>query len=122
MGTVLELSRSGAVVRRLYVSGDTLTGPHLDEIAERFPTIDTAVVHLGGTRILFNTVTLDDVQGVDLLERVGPREVVPVHHADYGVFRSPLSDFLARAGEAGWGPAVTMVEPGRTVSLVSEAT
>jgi hypothetical protein len=50
---------SGAVRRRVYLSGDTLTGEHLDEIRERHPEIDTAVVHLGGTRLLFWTVTMD---------------------------------------------------------------
>jgi L-ascorbate metabolism protein UlaG (beta-lactamase superfamily) len=86
---------SGAVRRRVYLSGDTLTGEHLDEIRERHPEIDTAVVHLGGTRLLFWTVTMDANQGVDFLRRIRPRLAVPVHYDDYRVFLSPLSEFLS---------------------------
>jgi L-ascorbate metabolism protein UlaG (beta-lactamase superfamily) len=119
MGTVLELSRDGTLVRRVYLSGDTLTGAHIDQVAQRYPRIDTAVVHLGGTRVLLHTVTMDDKQGVDFLSRSRPRQVVPVHHSDYGVFRSPLSAFLSRAHDAGWGEALSLAEPGATVPLVS---
>ena len=117
IGTVLTHRVAGDVRRRLYVSGDTLTGPHLDAIAERHPGIDTAVVHLGGTRVLLHTVTMDDVQGVDLLQRVNPREAVPVHYDDYRVFRSPLRAFLDRAEGAGWGARVRPVQRGETIRL-----
>ena len=98
MGSVIEHRLDGKVQHRLYVSGDTLTGSHLDEVRRRFPDIDTAVVHLGGTRVLFHTVTMDAEQGVDFLDRVQPRQAIPVHHSDYGVFRSPLADFVLAAG------------------------
>jgi L-ascorbate metabolism protein UlaG (beta-lactamase superfamily) len=121
MGSMLELVRDGDVVRRVYVTGDTLTGDHLDRIAERYPAVDAAIVHLGGTRVLLHTVTMDDRQGVDCLERVRPRQVVPVHFDDYGVFRSPLSAFLERARAAGWGGALTPVARGETVPLAVPA-
>jgi L-ascorbate metabolism protein UlaG (beta-lactamase superfamily) len=96
MGSLLTHRVDGQVQRRIYLSGDTLTGDHLDPIRERHPDIDVAVVHLGGTRILFATVTMDGTQGLDFLERVRPRLAIPVHYDDYRVMRSPLSDFLDR--------------------------
>jgi L-ascorbate metabolism protein UlaG (beta-lactamase superfamily) len=96
MGSLLTHRAGGQVQRRIYLSGDTLTGEHLDQIRERHPDIDVAVVHLGGTRILFATVTMDGAQGLDFLERVRPRLAIPVHYNDYRVMRSPLSDFLER--------------------------
>jgi len=117
MGTMLELERGGQTIRRIYVSGDTLTGDHLDAIAERYPSVDHAVVHLGGTRVLMHTVTMDDRQGVDCLRRIKPRHVVPVHHDDYRVFRSPLNDFLTRARQEGLGDLVTPIERGQSVEL-----
>jgi L-ascorbate metabolism protein UlaG (beta-lactamase superfamily) len=95
MGSLLVHRVAGNVRRRVYLSGDTLVGEHLDEIRERHSDIDTAVVHLGGTRILFWTVTMDANQGVDFLQRIRPRLAVPVHYDDYRVFRSPLSEFLS---------------------------
>ncbi|MGO4604323.1 MBL fold metallo-hydrolase [Terrabacter sp. 2YAF2] len=116
MGSVVEHRVAGLLRHRLYVSGDTLTGDHLDDIRSRFPEIDTAVVHLGGTRVLMHTVTMDAEQGVDFLRRVTPGQAVPVHHSDYGVFRSPLQDFLRAAGDAGLG-TVRPVGPGERLDL-----
>lgn len=116
MGSVLEHRVAGVVRQRLYLSGDTLTGRHLDEVRLRFPHIDTAVVHLGGTRVLFHTVTMDAPQGVDFLRRVQPHQSVPVHHSDYGVFVSPLSAFLSAAHEAGLG-GIRTVRPGERLDL-----
>jgi L-ascorbate metabolism protein UlaG (beta-lactamase superfamily) len=117
MGSMLEHSVDGAVRRRVYVSGDTLDGAHLDAVRDRFPGIDVAVVHLGGTRVLAHTVTMDGAQGASFLRRIGPTAAVPVHHDDYRVFRSPLSDFLAETRAAGLATEVRTVARGDTVSL-----
>ena len=117
MGSMLEHVVAGEVRRSVYLSGDTLTGDHLDAIRERYHEIDTAVVHLGGTRILASTVTMDGRQGVDFLRRVSPRSAVPVHYDDYRVQRSPLSDFLEESTRAGLSRVVRRVGRGETVPL-----
>jgi L-ascorbate metabolism protein UlaG (beta-lactamase superfamily) len=119
MGTVLEHRYAGKVGRRIYLSGDTLTGEHITEIAERHPDLDTVVVHLGGTRVLFHTVTMDAEQGVDFLERVQPRQAIPVHYDDYRVFRSPLQAFLERADQSELTTTVRPVSRGETIDLAS---
>jgi len=120
MGSLLEHRVAGEVRRRVYLSGDTLTGEHVSEVARRHPDIDVAVVHLGGTRVLLHTVTMDAEQGVDFLRRAQPRRAIPVHHDDYGVFRSPLSAFERLASHAGVGGLVRTVRRGQTVSLEEE--
>jgi L-ascorbate metabolism protein UlaG (beta-lactamase superfamily) len=117
MGSLLEHLQDDRLRRRVYVSGDTLTGDHLDEIARRYPAIDVAVVHLGGTRVLLHTVTMDGEQGVDFLHRVRPRQAVPVHYDDYKVFRSPLADFHRLSASAGLGHLVRPVRRGDTIDL-----
>ncbi|WP_127783589.1 MBL fold metallo-hydrolase [Rhodococcus sp. X156] len=117
MGSLLVHRAGGEVTRRVYVSGDTLTGDHLDEIHRRHPDIDVAVVHLGGTRVLLHTVTMDAAQGVDFLQRIQPDIAVPVHHDDYGVFRSPLSAFLSAASGAGLGERLRVPRRGETIPL-----
>jgi L-ascorbate metabolism protein UlaG (beta-lactamase superfamily) len=119
MGSLLEHRVAGAVRRRIYVSGDTLTGDHVSEIARRHPDIDVAVVHLGGTRVLFHTVTMDADQGVDFLRRVSPGRAIPVHHDDYGVFRSPLSAFEQACRREGLAELVRTVRRGETVDLTT---
>jgi L-ascorbate metabolism protein UlaG (beta-lactamase superfamily) len=117
MGSLLEHRVGDEVRRRIYISGDTLTGEHVDEIARRHPDIDTAVVHLGGTRVLMHTVTMDAEQGVDFLRRVEPGQAVPVHHDDYGVFRSPLRAFLDLAASRLPHLRVRPVARGETIEL-----
>jgi L-ascorbate metabolism protein UlaG (beta-lactamase superfamily) len=117
IGTFLEHRSGGQVTHRILISGDTLTGDHVDAIHDRHPDIDLAVVHLGGTRILFRTVTMDGAQGVDYVRRVGPAAMVPVHYDDYRVFKSPLRDFQVRASAAGLDDVVRLVPRGDTAEL-----
>src|SRR5689334_11743198 len=50
MGSLLELESPGhARPLRIYISGDTLVYSELREIPRRFPDIDIALLHLGGT-------------------------------------------------------------------------
>ena len=121
MGSMLEHKVEEQVRRRVYLSGDTLDGSHLDIVAERFPDIDVAVVHLGGTRVLTRTVTMDGAQGVQFVRRVTPAVAVPVHHDDYRVFRSPLTDFLERTRSADLSTEVRTVSRGETVGLDRDA-
>jgi L-ascorbate metabolism protein UlaG (beta-lactamase superfamily) len=116
MGSLLEYEGSGQT-RRIYVTGDTLTGPHLDEIARRFAPVDTVVAHLGGTRILFTTVTMDAREGFDLLRQVPTRQAIAVHYDDYGVFRSPVQDFVDLVSRGGVSTDVTVPTRGETVHL-----
>ena len=116
MGSMLEYE-NGAERRRVYITGDTLVGPHLDEIRRRFEPVDTVVAHLGGTRILLHTVTMDARQGVELLEQVPASRVIPVHHDDYRVFRSPVQDFVDLLAQSSSTATVTVPNRGETVEL-----
>jgi len=117
MGSMLTHRVAGRPDRRLYISGDTLTGPHLDAIAERHPTIDAGILHCGGTRILLRTVTMDDVQAVDAMRRLPLDRVLPVHHDDYRVFHSPVSALVARARRHGLAERITVPQRGETRPL-----
>ncbi|MFE1034455.1 MBL fold metallo-hydrolase [Streptomyces sp. NPDC058807] len=103
MGSLLEFGpATGPPRHRLYVSGDTLLFDGLDDIARRFPDLDLAVLHLGGTTLPGGfVVTMDGRQGAELARRLDPRLILPVHYDDYSVFRSPLDAFLAEADRKG---------------------
>lgn len=122
MGSLVS-HRRGGQVRRVYVSGDTLMGEHVREIARRHPDVDTAVVHLGGTRVLWHTVTMDAVQGVEFVRTIRAGRTIPVHYDDYRVFRSSLADFLALARLGGTGDDdIRPVVCGETVPLMRQVT
>jgi L-ascorbate metabolism protein UlaG (beta-lactamase superfamily) len=115
MGSMLEFGDvEGATRLRLYISGDTLVHDRLREIPERYPEIDLALLHLGGTRVLGILVTMDAEQGVQALRIVDPRTAVPIHYNDYGVFKSPLEDFEKAVAEAGLEDRVRYLAHGET--------
>ena len=114
MGSLLELDG-----RLVYLTGDTLMYDGVREVARRYPDIDVSVVHLGGTMLPGGLmVTMDGVQGADLLEVVRPRRAVPVHYEEYTVMKSPLSEFTAETDRRGLSDMVQVVGRGETVSLV----
>lgn len=118
MGSVLELRDADEeLVHRTYVTGDTLRRSWLRRVVERCGPLDAMVVHLGGTRLLGVTVTMDSRQGADLVEMLRPAVTVPVHHSDYGVFRSDLADFLEECRRRGLDAGLRPVEAGARVSL-----
>ncbi len=118
MGSVLEFlpGPGGPPPLTVYVTGDTLLHDDLAEVPRRFPDVDLGLWHLGGTRVLGLLVTMDAQQGASLLEVVHPVATVPIHHDDYGVFRSPLGDFLAEVERRGLS-GVRPVARGETVPL-----
>lgn len=117
MGSVLELDNGSGPPFRVYITGDTLCRPWLRDIIDRIGPLDAMVIHLGGTRILGMLVTMDASQGADLIELLAPTITVPVHHDDYTVFRSPLSDFLRRCRERNLPSEVRQVARGSVVPL-----
>ncbi|HYG92244.1 MAG TPA: MBL fold metallo-hydrolase [Nocardioides sp.] len=117
MGSVLELRAPDGRTHRTYVSGDTLHRPWLRDVVERTGPLDAAVLHLGGTRALGILVTMDAQQGADLTELLGAGVTVPVHYDDYGVFRSPLSDYEAACSARDLPGRVRLVGRGERVGL-----
>jgi L-ascorbate metabolism protein UlaG (beta-lactamase superfamily) len=102
MGSMLELGRGAGLPRfRLYVSGDTLVHDELRKVPERYPHVDLGLFHLGGTRVLGVLVTMDAEQGIRAIRLVRPDVAVPIHYDDYGVFKSPLEDFVRAVETAG---------------------
>ncbi len=114
MGSLLEFADRGRATLRVYVTGDTLYDERLAQIPARHPEIDLCIIHLGGTRLAGVLLTMDDAQGVRMLELVKPRVAVPVHFDDYAIFRSPLEKFLRRARDAGLSTQVRELRRGET--------
>lgn len=119
MGSLLELGDpDGTVRQQVYITGDTLMFPGIHEIPRRFPEIDLAVLHLGGTTLPGGLmVTMNGAQGAELLATIGSQRAIPVHVDDYSVFRSGLSDFQQAVDRVGLSERVSYVDRGETVPL-----
>ena len=117
MGSVVELVRGGETTWRGYISGDTLFRPALGEVLERCGPLDVLIPHLGGTRALGLTVTMDGRQGADLVELLKPPVTVPIHFDDYDRFKSPLGDFVTEVARRQLPGELRTVHRGDTISL-----
>lgn len=118
MGSMLEFQTStGKRTLRLYITGDTLIFDQLKEIPQRYPEIDLALLHLGGTRIFGILLTMDGEQGVEALRIIGPETAIPIHFNDYTVFKSPLEDFKKAVSAAGLENKVSYLKHGETYTF-----
>jgi len=122
MGSMLDFEDvHGQRMMRLYITGDTLIHDDINEIPKRFPGVDLALLHLGGTRVLGVLVTMDDEQGVEMMRIIQPEKAIPIHYNDYDVFKSPLEDFKRRAEEAGFSDRLIYLTHGETYEFRAKA-
>jgi L-ascorbate metabolism protein UlaG (beta-lactamase superfamily) len=117
MGEMLEFERGDSVTLRIYITGDTLIHENLKEIPRRYPDIDIALLHLGGTRIAGVLLTMDAKQGIEAIRITNPRTAIPIHYDDYGVFKSPLDDFRTAVRAAGLEHRVHYLAHGDTFDI-----
>jgi L-ascorbate metabolism protein UlaG (beta-lactamase superfamily) len=118
MGSMVEFSSDQqGFTFTMYITGDTLVIDLLKEIPKRYPNIDLALLHLGGTRVLGILVTMDGKQGLELMRIVRPNRAIPIHFNDYDVFKSPLSDFQAEVKAAGLENKVHYMSHGDTYNF-----
>ncbi|MEB3358261.1 MAG: MBL fold metallo-hydrolase [Synechococcales bacterium] len=121
MGSMLEFQSSTGENRfRLYISGDTLIHDDLKAIPQRYPDVDLALIHLGGTRVLGILLTMDGQQGVEAIQIISPRTAIPIHFNDYTVMKSPLKDFMEAVAAAGLADRVRYLNHGDTYTFGRE--
>jgi L-ascorbate metabolism protein UlaG (beta-lactamase superfamily) len=117
-GSMLEfITPAGQTTLRLYITGDTLLFEQMKEIPHRYPDIDLALFHLGGTKIGGILLTMDAKQGVEALRLIKPHNAIPVHYDDYKVFKSPLEDFKKAVSKAHIDKQVTYLNAGETYTF-----
>ena len=118
MGSILEFgSGAGDTLFRMYITGDTLVIDDLQEIPRRYPDIDLALLHLGGTTALGIMVTMDGKQGLAMMRIVRPKLAIPIHYNDYDLFKSPLSDFQGEVRAAGLEEQVHYLSHGESYTF-----
>src|SRR5581483_930370 len=118
MGSMLEFrTERGAAGYNVYVSGDTLLIPGLLEIPQRYPHVDLALLHLGGTRVMGVLVTMDAGQGIQAMRIISADHTIPIHFNDYDVFKDPLDNFVRAMKAAGLQDKVHYLRHGERYSF-----
>ncbi|MFH8900542.1 MBL fold metallo-hydrolase [Streptomyces coeruleorubidus] len=104
-GDVIGFMLTSDDLPSVYVSGDNAALEHVEEIAERFAPVDTAVLFLGGARMAFAfdgaLLTLDSAQGAEAAKLLGARRIVPAHFDSWAHFKEGRHEIEAAFTYAG---------------------
>jgi L-ascorbate metabolism protein UlaG (beta-lactamase superfamily) len=116
-GHVLDFSRNGEQLYRLYITGDTMLVDSLEDIPRRYPDIDLGLIHTGGTTFLLTVVTMTGEHGVKAVEITKPRTAIPIHYNDFSVFLSGLDDFKKAADASSTSTKFVYLAHGETYTF-----
>ncbi|GGW62112.1 MBL fold metallo-hydrolase [Streptomyces xantholiticus] len=104
-GQVIGFVLTGDDLPTVYVSGDNASLDLVEQIAERFGPVDTAVLFAGAPRIsvLFDgqCLVLDSAQAAEAARVLGARRVVPVHYDSWTHFTEGRDDLATAFTAAG---------------------
>ena len=103
-GEVVGFVLTAADLPTVYVSGDNASLALVQEIADRFGPVDTAVLFAGAARTgLFDgaLLTLDSAQAAKAARILGARRVVPVHFDSWAHFSEGRDELLKAFTAAG---------------------
>ena len=130
MGSILDFKRKGDrndsnststsnsnQLFRIYITGDTTVFDDIKEIPKRYPNIDLALLHLGGTTIMGIMLTMDAKEGLEMFNIVNPKKAIPIHYNDYDVFKSTIEDFQTKVKDAGIEDRVFYLNHGETYTF-----
>lgn len=95
-GHLLDFSRNGDLLYRLYITGDTMLVDSLEDIPRRYPDIDLGLIHTGGTTFLVTVVTMTGEHAVRAVEITQPRTAIPIHYNDSRCFCRGSTTFRGR--------------------------
>ncbi|MCH0542296.1 MBL fold metallo-hydrolase [Streptomyces sp. MUM 203J] len=104
-GQVVGFVLTGEDLPTVYVSGDNAQLALVEQIAERFAPVDTALLFAGAPRfpVLFGgaTIVLDSAQAAEAARILDARRVVPVHYDGWAHFTEGRDDIRAAFTAAG---------------------
>ncbi|MFD7405420.1 MBL fold metallo-hydrolase [Streptomyces sp. NPDC059866] len=104
-GQVVGFVLTGEGLPTVYVSGDNASLGAVEEIAERFGPVDTALLFAGAPRfsVIYDgqCVVLDSAQTAEAAQLLGARWIVPVHYDSWAHFTEGRDELEAAFTAAG---------------------
>jgi L-ascorbate metabolism protein UlaG (beta-lactamase superfamily) len=100
----------------VYISGDNASMIPVNEIAQRFPTIDVAVLFAGASRLPTKNqgrpLTLTGARAADVTAVLGVPRVVIAHIAGWSIYSENIDDVRTAFDEAGIAEHLVAAEAG----------
>jgi L-ascorbate metabolism protein UlaG (beta-lactamase superfamily) len=117
-GYVLEWSDARGPYR-VYWTGDAVLSDESRDFSAQYGRIDLLLPHMGGVGGDGNRGlrTMDADEAIELVHRVDPRLVIPIHHTTFGHYREPIEALEQRAAESGDSARFRFLHEGETTLL-----
>lgn len=119
-GPVTGFVLSAADLPTIYISGDNASIRAVDEVAERFPVIDLAVLFAGAARtpLLGDAyLTLTSDEAAEAARRLDSRWVIPAHFDSWAHYSEGADQLLTAFTDAGLTDRLVLLSPGEHVTL-----
>ncbi|MFD7492201.1 MBL fold metallo-hydrolase [Streptomyces sp. NPDC059832] len=112
LGQVVGFVLTGEGLPTVYVSGDNASLALVEQIAERFAPVETAILFAGAPRfpMIFDgePIVLDSAQAAEAARILGARRVVPVHYDSWAHFTEGRDELVAAFTAAGLADRLRM--------------
>ncbi|MCX4730280.1 MBL fold metallo-hydrolase [Streptomyces sp. NBC_01363] len=112
LGQVVGFVLTGKGLPTVYVSGDNASLDLVEQIAERFAPVETAILFAGAPRfpVIFDgePIVLDSAQAAEAAKILGARRVVPVHYDSWAHFTEGRDELVAAFTAAGLADRLQM--------------
>lgn len=119
-GTVTGFVLHGEGLPTVYVSGDNAAVELVEQIAERFPGIDVAIVFTGAARLgVFDNaeLTLTAASAVEVAHLLSQARIVPVHAEGWAHFTESVDDLWEAFTSAGLSERLLIPVPGTAMAV-----
>jgi L-ascorbate metabolism protein UlaG (beta-lactamase superfamily) len=105
----------------IYVSGDNSELAIVEEIAARFPSVDVAVLFVGGAKFDViadgSYITLSNERALEAAKILGASKVIAVHEDSWAHFSQNADEIRALFEGAGLGDAIIALHPGESTTF-----
>jgi len=120
-GAVTGFVLAAADLPTIYLSGDNAWLGAVGQVAERFGTVDIAVLFAGAARLpgRFDgaLLTLDSEQSAEAARVLNASAVVPVHYTGWQHFTEGAADLRAAFERAGLAGRLVLLAPGESAEI-----
>lgn len=104
---------------RIYWTGDAVLSDETKSFVQQYGRIDLLLPHMGGVGGDggLGLRTMDAEEALELVRRVDPKQVLPIHHTTFGHYREPIEALEQRVSEAGETARFRFVKLGEKTPL-----
>ncbi|HKU39898.1 MAG TPA: MBL fold metallo-hydrolase [Polyangiales bacterium] len=117
-GYVLEWKDTRGTYR-VYWTGDAVLSDETKEFTALYGSVDLLLPHMGGVGGDggLGLRTMNAEEALELVKRVNPKRVMPIHHTTFGHYREPIDALEQRAAELGEAGRFEFLRLGRATAL-----